>query len=137
MNKLGNKVCLILIFMVMYSCFSNKFEFKGEKRVLNKEDWIVKFYQKDEFEMFTPVIYEVFNGSKKLTSERRSLTGADANLQNVNNFYAKIQDSIFYICYPYPKVIAIKHISNMDKQNQWDLIEKLKKQDSSLCKKYK
>ncbi|MFL0091765.1 hypothetical protein, partial [Tenacibaculum maritimum] len=109
MNKLGNKVCLILIFMVMYSCFSNKFEYIGEKQVVNKEDWIVKFYQKDEFEMFTPVIYEVFNGSKKLTSERRSLTGADANLQNVNNFYVKMQDSIFYICYPYPIVVAIKH----------------------------
>ncbi|MFL0063977.1 hypothetical protein [Tenacibaculum maritimum] len=137
MNKLGNKVCLILIFMVMYSCFSNKFEYIGEKQVVNKEDWIVKFYQKDEFEMFTPVIYEVFNGSKKLTSERRSLTGADANLQNVNNFYAKIQDSIFYICYPYPIVVAIKDVSNIDKPNQWDLIEKLKKQDSSLyVKKY-
>ncbi|MFL0116918.1 hypothetical protein R5N98_09045 [Tenacibaculum maritimum] len=118
MNKLGNKVCLILIFMVMCSCFSNKFEYIGEKQVVNKEDWIVKFYQKDEFEMFTPVIYEVFNGSKKLTSERRSLTGADANLQNVNNFYVKMQDSIFYICYPYPIVVAIKDVSNMDKQNQ-------------------
>ncbi|MFL0118781.1 hypothetical protein [Tenacibaculum maritimum] len=136
MNKLGNKVCLILIFMVMYSCFSNKFEFKGKKRVINKEDWIVKIYQFDEFEMITSIDYEIVNEDGQFIMNRQGL-GGDSNIPNVDNFYAKIQDSIFYICYPYPKVIAIKHISNMDKQNQWDLIEKLKKQDSSLCKKYK
>ncbi|MFL0155659.1 hypothetical protein V2687_14060 [Tenacibaculum maritimum] len=136
MNKLGNKVCLILIFMIMYSCFSNKFEFKGEKRVLNKEDWVVKFYQKDEFEMITPIRYKVVNEDGELIMKRKGLTG-DSNIPNVDNFYVKMQDSIFYICYPYPKVIAIKHISNMDKQNQWDLIEKLKKRDLSLyLKKY-
>ncbi|MFL0106968.1 hypothetical protein [Tenacibaculum maritimum] len=136
MNKLGNKVCLILIFMVMYSCFSNKFEFKGKKRVINKEDWIVKIYQFDEFEMITSIDYEIVNEDGELIMKRKGLDG-DSNIPNVDNFYVKMQDSIFYICYPYPKVIAIKHISNMDKQNQWDLIEKLKKQDSSLCKKYK
>ncbi|MFL0063978.1 hypothetical protein, partial [Tenacibaculum maritimum] len=113
MNKLGNKVCLILILIVLYSCFSNKFEFKGEKRVLNKEDWIVKFYQKDEFEMITPIRYKVVNEDGELIMKRKGL-GGDSNIPNVDNFYVKMQDSIFYICYPYPKVIAIKHISNMD-----------------------
>ncbi|MFL0151515.1 hypothetical protein V2632_09560 [Tenacibaculum maritimum] len=136
MNKLGNKVCLILIFMVMYSCFSNKYEYKGKKRVINKEDWIVKIYQFDEFEMITSIDYEIVNEDGQFIMNRQGL-GGDSNIPNVDNFYVKMQDSIFYICYPYPKVIAIKHISNMDKQNQWDLIEKLKKQDSSLCKKYK
>ncbi|CAA0250996.1 hypothetical protein ACE1MK_11070 [Tenacibaculum maritimum] len=136
MNKLGNKVCLILIFMVMYSCFSNKYEYKGKKRLINKEDWIVKIYQFDEFEMITSIDYEIVNEDGQFIMNRQGL-GGDSNIPNVDNFYVKMQDSIFYICYPYPKVIAIKHISNMDKQNQWDLIEKLKKQDSSLCKKYK
>ncbi|MDB0600904.1 hypothetical protein PL373_07060 [Tenacibaculum maritimum] len=136
MNKLGNKVCLILIFMVMYSCFSNKYEYKGKKRVINKEDWIVKIYQFDEFEMITSIDYEIVNEDGQFIMNRQGL-GGDSNIPNVDNFYVKMQDSIFYICYPYPKVIAIKHISNMDKPNQWDLIEKLKKQDSSLCKKYK
>ncbi|CAA0183231.1 hypothetical protein [Tenacibaculum maritimum] len=136
MNKLGNKVCLILIFMVMYSCFSNKYEYKGKKRVINKEDWIVKIYQFDEFEMITSIDYEIVNEDGQFIMNRQGLTG-DSNIPNVDNFYVKMQDSIFYICYPYPKVIAIKHISNMDKQNQWDLIEKLKKRDSSLyLKKY-
>ncbi|MFL0094804.1 hypothetical protein, partial [Tenacibaculum maritimum] len=124
MNKLGNKVCLILIFMVMYSCFSNKYEYKGKKRLINKGDWIVKIYQFDEFEMITSIDYEIVNEDGQFIMNRQGL-GGDSNIPNVDNFYVKMQDSIFYICYPYPKVIAIKHISNMDKQNQWDLIEKL------------
>ena len=66
----------------------------------------------------------------------KGLTG-DSNLQNVDDFYVNIQDSIFFICYPYPKIVAINHISNLNKPNEWDLIKKLNEQDTSLYRKYK
>ncbi len=82
--------------------------------------------------MFTPVRYEIVNERDSLITGRHSLIGADANLQNVDQYFAKIQDSIFYACYPYPKVMAIKHIANIRESNQWDLIERLKKSDTVL-----
>ncbi len=137
MKKLYIKLCLLILSIGLNSCFSEKFEYIGKKQVLNKPDWIVKFYQLDKFEVFTPVRYEITNKDGSLISERHRLTSADANLQNVNNFYVKVQDSILYICYPYPKVVAIKHISNLDKPNQWDLIKKLYRRDTSLYRRYK
>ena len=131
MNKLRNKTYLILLFIGLNSCFLEKFEYKGEKQVVNKEAWKVKFYQLDEFEMITPIRYEVVSENGSVILERQALS-ADSNLQNVDNFYVKMQDSIFYICHPYPKVVAIKHISNMNKPNQWGLIKKLNKHDASL-----
>ncbi len=118
----------------LHSCFSEKYEFIGEKKIINKEEWKVKFYQLDKFEMLAPVDYEVVNESDSLILERAWLTGADANLQSVDKFYAKIQDSILYICYPYPKVEAIKHLSNLNDANQWDLLKELQKYDPSLYK---
>jgi len=122
----------MLLFIGLYSCFSNKYQFIGEKKVVNKESWRVKFYQLDEFEVFAPIRYEVVNENDSLIIGRHRLTGADANLQSVDKFYAKIQDSIFFVCYPYPKVVAIKHISNWNSSNQWGLIKKLHKYDTSL-----
>jgi hypothetical protein len=132
MKKFRNKTYFVILFIGLNSCFSKKFEYIGEKQVINKEDWKVKFYQLDEFEMFTPVRYKVVNSNGSLITEKQALTGADANLQNVEKFYAKVQDSIFFICYPYPKVVAIKNILNLNKPNQWELIKKLNDQDSSL-----
>ncbi|MFL0155661.1 hypothetical protein V2687_14070, partial [Tenacibaculum maritimum] len=80
----------------MYSCFSNKYEYKGKKRVINKEDWIVKIYQFDEFEMITSIDYEIVNEDGQFIMNRQGLTG-DSNIPNVDNFYVKMQDSIFYI----------------------------------------
>ena len=82
--------------------------------------------------MVTPISYQVVNENDSLFARRIFLIGTHDKLQNVDRFYAKIQDSILYICYPYPKVIAIKHISNLSSPNQWDLIEKLQKYDTSL-----
>lgn len=132
MNKLHQRRFLILLITIgLYSCFSKKFEYKGEKEVVYKEDWKVRFYQLNEFEMITPIRYEIVDENGNLILERQSLS-ADANLQNVDIFYVKMQDSIFYICHPYPKIVAIKHISKIDKPNQWHLIEKLNKYDASL-----
>lgn len=101
MNKLSNKICIVVLCIGLYSCFSNKFEFKGEKQVVNKEDWKIKIYQLDEFEMITPIRYEIVNKKGNVILERQSLS-ADSNLQNLDNFHVKVQDSIFYICHPYP-----------------------------------
>ncbi len=123
---------LVILSLILYSCFSEKYEYVGEKKVINKDNWKIKIYQLDEFETLTPVEYEIVNERDSLVTGRHGLMGADANLQNVDRYYAKIQDSIFYICYPYPKVMAIKHISNINGSNQWSLIENLKKRDTSL-----
>ena len=102
-----------------------------EKKIINKEDWRIKLYQLDKFEMLTPVDYEIVNENDSIILGRHRLTGAE-NLQDVDKFYAKIQDSIFYVCYPYPEVVAIKHISNLNGSNQWELIKKLQKHDAFL-----
>lgn len=122
----------MLLFISIYSCFSNKYEYIGEKKIINKEDWRVKIYQKDEFDMATPISYQIVDENDSLISRRRFLIGTTDKLKNADRLYAKIQDSIFYVCYPYPKVIVIKHISNLDGSNQWDLIIKLQKHDASL-----
>lgn len=132
MTKFFKYILITLFSLVLYSCFSEKFEFVGNKKITNKEDWKVKFYQQDKFEMFTPVRYEIVNENDSLIAPRHSLLGTDANLQNVDDYYTKVNDSIFFICYPYPKIMAIKHISKIRGSNQWDLIKRLRKYDSSL-----
>lgn len=136
MNYKTNKLCkyryLIFLFLGLNSCFSEEYEYIGEIKVVNKENWRVKIYQLDEFEMLTPVRYEIVDKDDNLISERHRLTSADANLQSVDKFYAKVQDSIFYICYYYPEVVVIKHITNLNGPNQWDLIKRLQKHDASL-----
>ena len=132
MKNFYKYIFVILLPIGVYSCFSEKYEYRGEKRIINKEDWRVKFYQLDKFEMITPVRFEIVNKNDSLITGRHGLMGADSRLQNVDDYYAKIQDSILYICYPYPQVLAIKHISNINGSNQWGLIKKLQKQDTSL-----
>ncbi len=132
MRKFFNYTCLMLLFISLYSCFSGKDEYIGEKKIINKEDWRIKIYQADKFDMATPISYQIVDENDSLISRRRFLIGTTDKLKNVDRFYVKIQDSIFYICYPYPKVITIKHISNLDSSKQWDLIIKLQKHDASL-----
>lgn len=131
MRKFCKYTCLMITFIGLHSCFSEKYEYKGEKKIINKEDWRIKLYQLDKFEMLTPVDYEIVNENDSIILGRHRLTGAE-NLQDVDKFYAKIQDSIFYVCYPYPEVVAIKHISNLNGSNQWELIKKLQKHDAFL-----
>ncbi|GAB1856577.1 hypothetical protein MHTCC0001_14120 [Flavobacteriaceae bacterium MHTCC 0001] len=125
-------ICAILLTIVLYSCFSNQYEYIGEKKIVNKEDWRVKIYQKDEFDMATPISYQVVDENDSSITRRYFLIGTNDKLKNVDGFYAKIQDSILYMCYPYPEVVAIKHLSALDSSNQWDLIKKLQKYDTSL-----
>lgn len=122
----------MLLTIGLYSCFSNKYEYIGEEKIVNKEDWRVKIYQKDEFNMVTPISYQVVDEKDSLITRRYFLIGTHDKLKNVDRFYSKIQDSIFYICYPYPEVVTIKHLSTLDSSNQWGLIKKLQKYDTSL-----
>ncbi len=52
---------LVIFPLILYSCFSEKYEYVGEKKVINKDNWKVKIYQLDKFEMFTPVKYQIIN----------------------------------------------------------------------------
>ncbi len=132
MRKFCKYTCLMSLFFGLYSCFSGKDEYIGEKKIINKEDWRIKIYQEDKFDSATPISYQIIDKNDSLIAGKYFLIGTTDKLKDVDRFYAKIQDSIFYVCYPYPKVLAIKHISNLDSSNQKNLIIKLQKHDPSL-----
>ena len=66
----------------------------GKKKIINKQDWSVKFYQLDEFDMVTPISYQVVDVNDSLISGRSFLAGTDANKKSIEEFYVEIQDSI-------------------------------------------
>ena len=121
----------VIINWIVFMFFKQIRIYRGERNH-NKENWKIKIYQLDEFETLTPVEYEIVNESDSLITERHGLMATDSNLRSVDKYYAKIQNSIFFVCYPYPKVVAIKHISNLNISNQWSLIKELQRHDASL-----
>lgn len=110
MKKGSFIVAVILLTFGLTSCFSNKYEEIGQKEVKGKENLHVKFFQLDEFEHITPIEFELLNEHDSILIQREYLTGETPMLESVEKFSPILYDSIFYICYPYPKVYAIHHL---------------------------
>lgn len=93
----------------------------------------MKIYQKDEFEHLTPINFVLVNDKDSVIISESYLTGTDVRHENIERFYPFLQDSIFYLCYPYPKVYAIQHLDITKSQLPRDsLFKKLKGHDSRL-----
>lgn len=52
---------LIFILPILSSCFSNKYELIGKKKVEGSRNLYVNIYQLDEFDNVTPINFEVVN----------------------------------------------------------------------------
>ncbi|TRX60190.1 hypothetical protein FNH22_09080 [Fulvivirga sp. M361] len=123
----------IMLACSLTSCFSNQYEEIGKKKVEGSTNLYVKIYQKDQFEHLTPVAFELINKKDSILIHRRYFTGETPMLQNVEDFYPFLYDSIFYICYPYPVVYAIQHLDTSKSDFSRDtLFKKLKKYDDKL-----
>jgi len=141
MNKLVNCTLIALMFLGLYSCFSNKYEYVGKKKIEGSNDWYFKVFYKDEFEMFRPIQFEITNSNDSVILERRYFDGTDIEVK-MEDFHVCIKDSIFYACYKYPRVVAIRRVSDFNDSllldspylsfNQSKLVEELHKYDTSL-----
>lgn len=138
MKKGSYIVAVILLTFGLTSCFSNKYEEIGQKKVKGSENLHVKFFQLDEFDHITPIKFDLINKNGSILIKREYLTGETPMLESVEKFSPILYDSIFYICYQYPKVHTIHHLDpdksklprdtlfNMIKSNDRKLIDSRK-----------
>jgi len=102
---------LILTAVGLVSCFSNEFELMGEKKVVGSRDLVVKIYQEDKFDKVTAINFELVNEKDSILIPEVFLTGTDETQEKIERFYPALHDSIFYLCYPYPEVFAIRPLN--------------------------
>ncbi len=126
---IDRNITIIFILMVLglVSCFSNKYKEIGQKKVKGSESLQVKFFQLDVFEHISPIEFELLDDKDSVLITREYLTGETPMLDNVENFSPILHDSIFYICYPYPKVYAIHHLNSSKSGLSRDTLFKLLK----------
>ena len=119
---------LFFVFILLISCFSNKYELIGKKKVKGSQNLYVKFFQLDAFEHISPIDFELLNENDSILIRKQYLTGDTPMLESVNEFSPILYDSIFYICYPYPKVYTIHHLnpskSNLSRDELFEVIKK-------------
>ena len=133
MKKCNYIVLVILLIYGLVSCFSNKYEEIGQKKVHGSKNLYVKFFQLDEFEHISPIKFDLLNENDSVLIHRMYLTGGTPMLQNVDNFYPSLYDSILYICYPYPVVHVIQHLDTSKSDLHRDtLLKMIKTHDSKL-----
>jgi hypothetical protein len=124
---------LVLAAGGLVSCFSNKYELEGEKRVVGSRDLIVRIYQEDKFDKVTAINFELVNAKDSVLIPAHYLTGTDMAHEAIDRYYAGVHDSIFYLCYPYPEVYAFKHLSpHKSGLLQDSLFKRLKAYDPKL-----
>ena len=120
----------------LVSCFSNKYEFEGEKKVVGSRDLIVRIYQEDKFDKVTAIEFELVNDKDSVLIPANYLTGTDMAHEAIDRYYAGLHDSIFYLCYPYPEVYAFKRLSPSKSEVSQDyLFKRLKAYDPKLIDK--
>jgi hypothetical protein len=100
---------------------------------MGSRDLVVKLYQQDKFDYVTPITFELINEKDSILIPEHFLTGTDETQEKIDRFYPGLRDSIFYLCYPYPEVFAIKHLSPSKSQLSRDsLFRRLKAYDNKL-----
>ena len=85
MKKICKYTIVVVLFIGLSSCFSNRYEFIGKKKMINTENLWVKFYQLDEFDMVTPISYQVVDINDSLLTRRYFLIGTNDKLKNVDS----------------------------------------------------
>lgn len=126
-------VLAVLIVCGLTSCFSDKDELIGKKKVKGSENLFVKIYQQDKFDYVTPILFELINQDGTVIISKMFLTGTDVRHEKIERFYPFLHDSIFYICYPYPEVYAIHHLNPAKSELPKDtLFKMIKENDSKL-----
>lgn len=132
------KLSILSMCVLLTSCFSNEYELIGEKKVEGSRNLYVKIYQEDKFDYVTPIHFELLNIKDSVIIPETYLTGTDVRYENIERFFPFLYDSIFYICYPYPKVYFIQHLNTIKPQFPRDsLFKKLKERDNKLIDKEK
>lgn len=103
----------------------------GKKKIEGTGNLYVKFYQTDEFDMATPLDYEVVNDKDSIVFSKTFLVGTHDKEENANFLYAKVYDSILYVSYIKPnKVWKVKDLkSGKSRENLFDI---LRSHDSTL-----
>ena len=127
-----NALCILTLFLLA-SCFSGKYELLGKKNVYGSSNLYVNFYQKDEFDMVTPLAYELIDENNKILIERDFIIGTNDKLESVEALYATLYDSILYISYPYVEnVHIIKDLKNRNQLTRDKLFEIIKSNNKDL-----
>ena len=125
------KTIPLLLLMFLTSCSSNDERFLGKKKIEGTENLYIRFYQTDEFDMATPLDYEVVDHKDSVVIHKTFLVGTHDKEEDTNSLYAKVYDSILYISYIKPnqvwKVRDLK--SGKEREN---LFRTLKSHDSTL-----
>ena len=115
------------------SCFSGEYELLGKKNVDGISNLYVNFYQKDEFDMVTPLAYELVNENGRVLIERSFIIGTNDKLKDVEDLYATLYDNILYISYPYiENVHVIKDLKSRNHLTRDKLFEIIKLNNKDL-----
>jgi hypothetical protein len=124
---------LVLAAGGLVSCFSNQYELEGEKNVVGSRDLRVRIYQENKFDKVTAIEFELVNDKDSILIPASYLTGTDMAHETIDRYYAGVHDSIFYLCYPYPEVFAIRPLAIYKSPLSRDsLFQKLKAYDPKL-----
>jgi len=125
----------IILSAIFFSCFSNKDELIGKKRIVGNENLFVRIYQEDEFDSVTAVLYDIIDDKDSIIKPMTFLFGTSDKLTNIEGLDAFVHDDIFYLCRPYPNIVKIKNLSKKDTLSKKDLFKKIKEFDDKLLNK--
>lgn len=128
-------IFISVLSLIFLSCFSNKDELIGKKRIAGSDNLFVRIYQEDEFDYVTAVLYEITDNKDSIIKPMELLFGTEDKLKDLKGLDPFIHDSIFYLCRPYPKIIKIKHLDEKNILLKKDLFNKLKEFDTLLIEK--
>lgn len=131
-----NKKIILLFSLILISCFSGDDIFLGEKKVSGSENLLIKIYQTDEFDMATSLQYELIDTNGSVVIDKSFITGTNDKLTGIDDFYATLYDSIFFVCYPQPEdLYIIRDLKKTPTREKEIMLEKLKSYNKNLKEK--
>jgi hypothetical protein len=126
------KLCCQVLVLGLVSCSSGGESLIGKRRVVGSPDLHVQFYQADDFDMATAVSFVLVDEQGSVVVSKRFMFGSHEPIQDTTQLVPFCYDSIFYVCYPYPKVRFMHGIGQNAPSTMSDLFTRIKAHDGKL-----
>lgn len=127
-----NLSSLVFVVLGLFSCSSNDERLIGKRRVVGSPNLHALFYQYDEFDMATAVSFVLVDEQDSIVVSERFMFGALEPIYDTIMIVPVCYDSIFFVCYPYPKVRFMLGIGQNTPSTQSDLFARIRAYDGKL-----
>lgn len=123
---------LIFIVLIFSYCTTGRERFVGKLKVIGNENVYFKIYQKDEFDMVSPLSYEIVDQKNTILSNRRFLVGTHDHIEDLEDFYSGSCGKVIYLSFiDSNRVYAIydmntKKVSDLSSIEEYGLLNDLR-----------